>query len=241
MGIRVSVCLAAYNGESYIVDQVISILSQLGSNDELLIADDCSVDNTVSLLEAVSDERVVIMKNKINLGYIKNFESLLGKSKGEYVFLSDQDDLWVPGRVNKMIAASNRTGKSVVVGRYCVLGSISENKENICSLNETSSNQRFSGLSAFFLGIGPSNFGSCMMLKRASLRYIYPFILNKVSHDHHIAILSNLKKDVCYLNEVVTYRRVHGSNLTNAERSWGAKILTRARWFSVLLICICRS
>ena len=95
----VSVCIATYNGEKYLRQQIESILPQLSKEDEIVISDDCSTDRTVEILKVFKDERIKIFVNESNLGVVENFENAIKQSIGEYVFLSDQDDVWKPNKV----------------------------------------------------------------------------------------------------------------------------------------------
>lgn len=107
--IRISVCLACYNGERYISEQVSSILSQLGPQDELIISDDGSTDNTLSEVESIADSRIRIYENTGTHGVNGNFENALRHAEGEYIFLSDQDDVWLDGKVDGCLEALSRS------------------------------------------------------------------------------------------------------------------------------------
>ena len=102
----ISVCIATHNGQKYILDQLLSILPQLDSNDEILISDDNSSDETLNIIYKIDDKRIVIFNNYFN-NPIKNFEFLINESKGDIIFLSDQDDLWDPQKVKKHFAKHN--------------------------------------------------------------------------------------------------------------------------------------
>ncbi len=95
----VSVCMACYNGENYIKEQITSILIQLGENGELIISDDFSQDRTSEIVKSFNDDRIILLENKTRLGLIKNFEKALQVSKGDYIFLSDHDDIWLDNKV----------------------------------------------------------------------------------------------------------------------------------------------
>lgn len=94
-----SVCMATYNGERYIQRQLESILKQLDSMDEVIIFDDCSTDNTRKVIKAMDDSRIHLYKNIKNLGVNKTFENALKKARGDIIFLSDQDDIWLDDKV----------------------------------------------------------------------------------------------------------------------------------------------
>ncbi|MDV7237616.1 glycosyltransferase, partial [Listeria monocytogenes] len=94
---RISVCMAAYNGANHIREQIESILLELSATDELVIIDDCSTDSTKSVVEGIGDPRIRLIAGTTNAGYVRTFERALSESRGRYVFLSDQDDIWIPG------------------------------------------------------------------------------------------------------------------------------------------------
>lgn len=102
-GMKIDILMATYNGEKYVREQIDSILHQTFKDFCLIICDDCSKDGTWNILEeyAKKDSRVKIMKNEKNLGYNKNFEKLLGQVTAEYFMLSDQDDVWLPNKVEE--------------------------------------------------------------------------------------------------------------------------------------------
>ena len=95
----ISVCMATYNGETYIKEQIESIINQLSSSDELIISDDKSTDNTLKIINEFKDPRIKIYIHEKDHGFVKNFENALEKAKGDFIFLSDQDDIWLPNKV----------------------------------------------------------------------------------------------------------------------------------------------
>lgn len=99
----ISVCMATYNGEKYIKEQIDSVLCQLDLNDELIISDDGSTDNTLNILKKYNDDRIKIFNNENRKGVVGNFENALNQAQGEYIFLSDQDDIWIEGKVEKCL------------------------------------------------------------------------------------------------------------------------------------------
>ena len=97
--------MATYNGERFVVEQMRSILAQLGPSDEVVVADDASTDRTVALIGALADPRVILMQQPTNRGVIPTFEAALRRVRGRFVFLADQDDLWLPGKVQTLMQA----------------------------------------------------------------------------------------------------------------------------------------
>lgn len=97
---RISVAIATFNGEKYIFEQISSILHQLSANDEIIVSDDHSTDNTLGIINQFNDSRIKIISNIKEKGYTSNFENALMHCKGDYIFLSDQDDVWYDSKVD---------------------------------------------------------------------------------------------------------------------------------------------
>jgi len=95
----VSVCMTTYNGERFLKKQIDSILCQLSDNDELIVGDDASTDQTVDIITSYNDHRVKLIQNPSTLGINANMENVILNSKGDVILLSDQDDLWHNNKV----------------------------------------------------------------------------------------------------------------------------------------------
>lgn len=106
--LRISVAMCTYNGSRYLQEQLKSIASQTRPPDELVICDDGSADDTVSVLTAFAAKAlfpVRVFWNVERLGPAKNFERAIGLCTGDVVILADQDDLWNPQKVVKLLEA----------------------------------------------------------------------------------------------------------------------------------------
>jgi len=79
--------MATYNGSAFVIRQLDSILRQLSANDEIIIVDDGSTDQTKALIEGLHDSRICLYVNQTNIGPIKSFERALTLAKGEIIFL----------------------------------------------------------------------------------------------------------------------------------------------------------
>ena len=95
----ISVCIATYNGDKYIEEQILSILNQLSDKDEIIISDDGSKDKTLKVIDRLDDKRIKVFKNNNRHGVVPNFENALKHASGEYIFFSDQDDIWQSDKV----------------------------------------------------------------------------------------------------------------------------------------------
>ncbi|HEY0924874.1 glycosyltransferase [Rheinheimera pacifica] len=225
--ISISVCLALYNGSSFILEQVESILNDLPSNSELIILNDCSSDGSVLLLDSISDERVRVLNNENNIGVNRTFEHLLCVAKGDYIFLSDQDDVWVSGRCQRMIDMLEQHNVLLVSTAFSF---IDENSNPIDIpfdfLEEKSSTLNFDNMVRIFLGRA-NYYGCAMLIKRDLLRICLPFPKCIESHDLWIAIVANILKRNYHSSYISLGRRIHGNNLSIVERSFFSKIFSR--------------
>ena len=95
----ISVCIATYNGERYIRQQIESIVCQLNVDDEIIVSDDGSTDGTLDIVKGIGDKMIKIIEGPGRKSPILNFECALKASKGDFIFLSDQDDVWKPDKV----------------------------------------------------------------------------------------------------------------------------------------------
>ena len=129
----VSVCMASYNGAKYIKAQLESILTQLGTEDEVVISDDGSTDGTLDIVESMNDHRIRLIRhtspqslkhydvlNKVS----RNFEHALSNCRGDVIFLSDQDDIWLPNKVERCVKALQK--KDFVISSYKKINSEGE-------------------------------------------------------------------------------------------------------------------
>ena len=98
----ISVVMATYNGAVHLREQLGSITEQLGDNDELIISDDGSSDETMEILLGYQSDQVRIERTSGGLGPIRNFEHALGRARGRIIVLSDQDDCWLRGRLDRV-------------------------------------------------------------------------------------------------------------------------------------------
>jgi glycosyltransferase involved in cell wall biosynthesis len=227
----ISVCIATYNGEKYIKLQIDSILSQLEYEDEIIVVDDASTDNTVNIIKSINDFRIKVFINTINLGFVKTFEKSINLSNGEVIFFSDQDDYWLDNRVNIMYSALKENNKYLVVSQYItsqVQGKLQNENSIIPNL------RKYYTLRSIFFG-GSLYFGSTMCIDRRLLKFILPFRCYVKAHDLHIAIISILLNKVLIIDDSLTIRTITGVNLSNPNRSILRKIKSRLNYFTSLI------
>jgi len=212
--IRASVAMAVYNGETYIREQVDSILNQLGEQDELVISYDKSTDSTKSIINAyaASDKRVRVVENT-NGGVQNNFNNAVMHCRGEYIFLSDQDDLWLEGKVEKVLAAFAKTNADLVVhDGYFANEKLVPQEKTIFDL--------FGSYDNPLRNIVKCNYWGCCMAFRSDMRkYVCPFPNRyRVGHDWWIGIIIGFRGKIARVNECLILHRIHGNNQSETKR-----------------------
>jgi glycosyltransferase involved in cell wall biosynthesis len=225
----ISVCMATYNGACFINQQLDSILIQLSTDDEIIISDDNSTDNTVELIQSYNDKRIKLIFNP-NKGIISNFENALNQSSGEFIFLSDQDDVWCQGKVVKMIQILQNVDlivtNAVMVDEYG-----NEMTKSYFEVNNTKP--------GFIRNIiNPSYLGCAMAFKKEVKSYILPFPSNIPMHDIWIGSLVSLKGNVMFLKDKLILYRRHGQNASFSGEKSLAPLSKKISYRVVLLILL---
>ncbi|MFE8884912.1 glycosyltransferase [Pseudarthrobacter enclensis] len=223
--VRVSVCMATYNGQEYVTEQIESILAQLSPEDELVIVDDASKDSTLDVVRRIADPRIVLLPNARNKGYVASFERAITASRGEYIMLSDQDDVWLEGRVTSLVNALQT--KDFAASNFTVFGGPA-NRYHKIQLKESDSNRWAANLVMTWIGIRPY-YGCTMAFTSRAKNMILPFpTFLTETHDQWIAIVGNRNRSMVHLAAPTVARRLHDDNTTPKSRRPVAVIL-RAR------------
>ena len=226
----VSVCMAAHNGSRFVEEQLSSILDQLGPHDEVIVVDDASTDTTADVVAAVADPRVRLVRAPQNRGYVRTFEAALREARGRYVFLSDQDDVWRPGRVDAMRAALDES--LVVATNLSTLGAddaiVGPFGQPDWRLHAADSSRPLRNVLGILAGNRPY-YGCAMAVRSEALDLVLPFPswLNE-SHDLWIALAGNLSRSMRHLEVRSLERRLHGGNQT-PNRPRGPLTVLRSR------------
>ena len=208
----ISVCMATYNGEKYIKEQLSSILSQLSEKDEIIVSDDSSTDKTVEIIESFQDKRIKILKkNKFRQPNL-NFENALKYSKGDIIFLSDQDDVWVENKVEIIL---NQLKKYDLIVSDAFITNEKLNITNESLFSEVNSNR---GILKNI--IKNTYYGCCMAFKREVLKKALPFPKTReIGHDLWLGIIADRYFKVKFLKEKLIYFRRHENTLTTIKKS----------------------
>jgi glycosyltransferase involved in cell wall biosynthesis len=204
----ISVCIPTYNGEKFIQCQLDSILGQLGVDDEVIISDDSSTDRTIEIIKAFYDSRIKLIEGCTFKSPIFNLENALKKAKGDFIFLSDQDDIWLEGKVEK-------TKVKLI-----------ENDIVICNSHIVDQNEDIIHPSYFeWKGCGPGFFrnlkknsylGCSLAFNRKILNFCLPFPKKIAMHDIWIGMVSELIGKSYFIEEQLFLYRRHDDNYTAA-------------------------
>jgi glycosyltransferase involved in cell wall biosynthesis len=200
----ISVCLASFNGAPYIREQIASILSQLGPGDELIVSDDGSSDGTPDIIRGLNDERVRLLSGHERVGVVQNFERAILASVGEIIFLSDQDDVWLPGKVEACLATLK---SNILVVTDCRV---------------VDSDLRVTHDSFFvFRGSRPgilrnifrnTYLGCCMAFRRELLGAALPLPARVPMHDMWLGLVAETVGRVAFISTPYLLFRRHGKN-----------------------------
>ncbi|MEA1916539.1 MAG: glycosyltransferase family 2 protein [Campylobacterota bacterium] len=219
----VTVVLATYNGEKYLNEQLESLVKQTYKNLEIIVQDDCSSDNTMEVLESYkSSLNMQLSQNSKNLGYIKNFETLLKKASGEYICICDQDDIWEHNKIEILLEN---------IGNNSLIYSNSE----LIDENGNSLNKRLSQKlkNSFISSKSPLNFlyDNCvsahsMMFKKDILKYALEFP-KVIYFDNWIACVAASLDGVKYVDKDLVKYRQHESNTLSINKKESANVKSR--------------
>ncbi len=202
----ISVCIATYNGEKYIREQLESILKQLSANDEVIVSDDGSKDKTIEIIESLNDKRITILHNNGKHGFTHNFENSIKEAKGDVIFLSDQDDVWVDDKVQSFLEVV-KPGYLVISDAWVCSGSL-EKRYRLSEVRSFKSSYIENLYKGMFLG-------STMCFTKESLSYFLP-IPNVLGHDMWFALLSALDNKLIYLDKPLLLYRRHEETVTTS-------------------------
>lgn len=223
----ISICMATYNGERYLAEQVSSILAQMGPDDELIVVDDASKDGTVAYLLNLGDSRIRIHRNTENLGHVQSFAKSIGLARHPYILMADQDDVWLDGRVDAMRDALD-AGFSLVSSNSIFMDGEGRLIPPLHpDLDGGASFSHVSNIARIFTGKAYYD-GCAMGLREELLQLILPIPNYVESHDLWIAMAANATGSNLHLERRTLRRRVHGNNASVVSRSLITKLRSRA-------------
>ena len=211
----ISVAMATYNGSKYLKEQLDSILHQSYQDIEIIICDDCSTDNTwETLLSYSKDPRIQCFRNEQNLGFKKNFEKAISLCKGEYIALSDQDDIWENNHLETLLGIIE--SNDIACGDAVIIDSNGKQTGKTLSEADFFFNCPQNNLDlAYRIFFNNSCFqGASMLIRSEFIKLAVPFPKDVLYHDTWFAGLASFNKGLIYTKEIVTKHRIHGNNVS---------------------------
>ncbi len=214
----ISVALAAYKGEKYIEAQIRSILPQLSHDDEIIVSDDRPGGMTEKIVKriAAEDSRVIWVEGK-SKGVVSNFVNAIRYCKGDKIFLCDQDDVWLPDKVKRIMEAFDEGYDLVLHNAYITDGEL--------NITDYSFFEKRGSKKGVLRNIFKNSYmGCCMAFDRKLLKKIMPMPRSIPMHDQWIGILAEIYGRVKFLDLPLIYYRVHGGNVTGGKTTFRQKM-----------------
>lgn len=206
----VSIALCTYNGEKHLVEQLDSLVNQTYNNLEIIVVDDCSEDSTLNILKQYKAEYPFfkVYQNRQNLGYIKNFEKAISLCNGDFIALSDQDDIWDSQKIALLTKSINH---NILI--YHDSEFIDE-KEQSLGMSMSDILNMYHGNSykpfLFFNCIS----GHAIFFKRELINYCLPFP-KEIFHDRWMAFVATNIGSIGYISKKLVHYRQHERSDTN--------------------------
>jgi len=214
---KITILMATYNGEKFLSEQLNSIINQTHSNWELWIRDDNSTDNTLKIISKYTrlDKRIKLYTDDLgNLGVVRNFGTLLeGIEYDNYVMFSDQDDIWLPFKIEitliKMKEEETKNSDEPIL----VFSLFEKVNFDLTKLN-TTTYKIPNDVNIYNIISGNFIYGCTMMLNRNLVNLVKPINDNAENHDYWIALIAASCGKISLVNKVTMLYRQHDMNVT---------------------------
>lgn len=222
----VEILLATYNGEKYISHQLDSILNQTYKNIRILIHDDGSTDNTLKIIKEYQNEypdRIFLIDDGIKTGgAVWNFEHLMKYSNAEYIMFSDQDDVWLPEKIEITLHEFIKTEEKNKNTPILVYTDAIVVDDELKILNE--SFWKYTKIRGDKISLGRAletslGLGCTMMFNRSLRNLSIPFPKSAIAHDMWVSLVAVSLGIVRYINKSTILYRQHRTNVSGAEKS----------------------
>jgi glycosyltransferase involved in cell wall biosynthesis len=220
----ISVCIPTFNGALHIRAQLDSILSSPLVT-EVIVSDDGSADDTVEIIKSFKDARIRLISGPCD-GLVSNYESLLSIASGEYIFLADQDDVWLPNKVETMLAHLYEA--DLVVSDCMVV----DGQLNILYPSFFVLRNSGAGLTRNLLR--NTYLGCCIAFRRELLKHALPFPRHLPMHDWWLGLIAEIFGRVAFIDQALVLYRRHGKNVSPTSERSRTSLITRLRWRAYL-------
>lgn len=221
---KISIAVATYNGGEFLLEQLNSFAKQTVLPHEVIVNDDCSSDDTRSIVRTFSESvpfSVKLFSNERNKGYCQNFSEALSKTTGDIIFLSDQDDVWFSNKIEYMLSVICDNPDNLVYMNDATLTDGSLNSTGLTKLGQIKS-----------AGLRNEHFvmGCCCAVRRQLLELALPIPTLVKGHDNWIVRFAELM-NVKYVDDTpLQYYRRHETN----ESQFVANKTKKVNWLDSL-------
>lgn len=223
---RVSACMAVHNGDPYLRGQAESILSQLRPDDEIVAVDDCSRDRSLAVLNEIGDPRLRVYRNEKNLGVVRTFEKALSLSTGDIIFLSDQDDLWLAGKLSAALDVFASRPEVTMVATDAVV--IDENGATVAPSFFAQRGRFAPGTLHNF--VKNKYLGCTLSFRREMLPLFLPIPQDVPMHDIWFGLLNAIYGKTHFIDKpLIAYRRHGGNASPSVHAGLGRMLAWRSR------------
>jgi len=223
--------MATYNGEKYIYAQLKSILKQLSENDEVVISDDSSTDDTIEIIKSFNDKRIRLIESDRARSPVYNFENGLKFVRGDIIVLSDQDNIWLGNRVS--IIRKHFFRKESAINTLIMDGVIVDENGNVLS---TSILEEIRFRKGIIKNIVRNTYIGCTMaFSRDLLKVALPFPKKLPMHDMWLGILSEIYGEVDLCKEKTLEFRIHSLNASLKDLA-SISHMQRIHWRFFLIV-----
>jgi glycosyltransferase involved in cell wall biosynthesis len=207
---RFSVAMCTYNGAKFLQEQLRSIAAQSLPVQEIVICDDCSEDSTCAIVESFSREHpgmVHFYRNATRLGYSQNFAQAISLCRGDIIFLSDQDDSWLPTKVERIAALFANDGQCAVVSVAAIVTDedLKPNGKKVSPMFKTLEEKP----ATFSARIHQSSAYGCTLAFRASLAPLIFPISPHWGHDNWICFIASRFTEIRGIEDPLMFYRRH--------------------------------
>ena len=211
---RASIAMAVFNGERYIHEQIDSVLELMDVHDELVISYEPSTDATLDIIQNYErmDNRVKVVYDD-GCSVESNFNNAIKNCRGRYIFLSDQDDVWIDDKINRMVKFFQENPMTVVlISDGYLTDSMLNRTGNIFCEYKTKTNPLANFIKGSYLG--------CQMAFDSRIKeYIWPVKVEPpLPHDLWLGIAGARYGDVKLLPDKLILHRLHDSNYSNTSK-----------------------
>lgn len=244
---KISVCMATYNGGKYLREQVDSILNQdlsafPDAELEIVVSDDGSTDDTITILESYKDDRIKVFHhrnhrqhryNKAAYACTENFGYAMEKATGDFIFLSDQDDIWYPWKIERQVTVLLKNGGGLSA---CIF-------DFGYTLEKLYGTEAYEPMCGFRLRPRYRFYGFSICFTRAELKYILP-MPNIPYHDNYITYVESFRgmlPEENIIRESCAFHRFTGQHNVSSMKNNTPFILRNYQRVKLLFIALYRS